>query len=332
MDGPTGRSRIPDAGAVRPAVIAHADWSKSRAKRWICTATLADGRYRVQPAQPVDDPARLLDALLQQAARGTALAGFDFPIGLPRAFANAAGIRGFAETLPMLGKAEWAEFFLVATRAAEISLRRPFYPYSPGGRNRAQLWRGLQFQSADDLYRACERRTAARAAASSLFWTLGAKQAGRAAIAGWQEVLQPAMKRFGRALGLWPFDGPLTQLLTLRRIVVCETYPANGYTLVGLDSSRGRWSKRHPADRRAWASTLLRWARDHSIAISDELARQIRAGFGNHADGEDPFDSLIGLFSMIDVVQNRAADRIPLTPADLAVEGWMLGHRLDDSG
>ena len=322
MDGPTGRSRIPDAGAVRPAVIAHADWSKSKAKRWICTATLADGRYRVQPAQPVDDPARLLDALLQQAARGTALAGFDFPIGLPRAFANAAGIRGFAETLPMLGKAEWAEFFW--------SRRVPRRSRS-GDRNRAQLWRGLQFQSADDLYRACERRTAARAAASSLFWTLGAKQAGRAAIAGWQEVLQPAMKRFGRGLGLWPFDGPLTHLLTSRQIVVCETYPANGYTLVGLDSSRGRWSKRRPADRRAWAPTLLRWARGHSIAISDELARQIRAGFGNHADGEDPVDSLIGLFSMIDVVQNRAADRIPMMPADLAVEGWMLGHRLDDS-
>jgi len=315
-----------------PATIAHADWSKSPAKRWISTAALIDGRYRAQTARQAGDPAALLDSLLAGSADGAVVIGFDFPIGLPRAYACAAGITRFAEALPLFGAADWSDFFAVAKREDEISIRRPFYPHAPGGRNRGQLLRGLNLASAADLYRMCERRTATRPAASSLVWTLGAKQAGRAAISGWQEVLQPALRHFGRSLGLWPFHGSFVDLVDSRGIVVCETYPANGYTVVGLISAGRRWSKRRPEDRRSWAPTLLGWARAHSVRISAGLDRQIRAGFGEHADGEDAFDSLIGLFSMIDVVQNRAGDTVPLPPADLDVEGWMLGHRLENTG
>jgi hypothetical protein len=327
MAGPTGRRRVHSSAAARPALIAHADWSKFAAKRWICTAQLRNGRYAAMPAEPVGDASRLLEVLLRRAAGGSVLIGFDFPIGLPRAFAKAAGIRQFGQALPLFGKAQWAEFFSVAQTPGEISVRRPFYPHAPGGKNRDQLLKGLKFADADELYRVCERRTPTRAAASCLFWTLGAKQAGRAAIAGWTDVLQPAIEHFGTALGLWPFDGSLTRLLISRRIVVCETYPANGYAVVGLNSSKNRWSKRRPSDRRAGAPALLRWARNHSIDVASGLARQIREGFGDRPEGEDAFDSAIGLFSMIDVLQNRSEDEIPLAAADLAVEGWMLGHR-----
>ena len=63
-----------------------------------------------------------------------------------------------------------------------------------------------------------------------MFWTLGAKQVGRAAIAGWSQFLVPALDR----IRLWPFEGALRDLCSPLSVVVCETYPAEFYGHLGL--------------------------------------------------------------------------------------------------
>src|SRR4029079_19473112 len=99
------------------------------------------------------------------------------------------GVTSSLETLPGLGRGEWRRFFEPAVLPGEIALGRPFYPARPGGTSQAHLVEGLGVASMDDLLRRCDRRTATRRAACSIFWTLGANQVGRAAIAGWREVL-----------------------------------------------------------------------------------------------------------------------------------------------
>ena len=42
------------------------------------------------------------------------LVGFDFPIGIPKAYADIAGIESFAALLPELGRGQWASFYEVA--------------------------------------------------------------------------------------------------------------------------------------------------------------------------------------------------------------------------
>jgi hypothetical protein len=153
-------------------------------KRWVATARWSGNRYDALSVKLVADTGRLVRELMREARGGSVLLGFDFPIGLPVSYAKAAGIRSFRHFLGQIGRGRWADFGSVARERHEISRYRPFYPYAPGGKRKAHLLEALKIESVELLHRHCERATASRAAASALFWTLGAKQAGRAAIAG----------------------------------------------------------------------------------------------------------------------------------------------------
>src|SRR5690606_36678987 len=74
----------------------------------------------------------------------------------------------------------------------------------PGGTSQRHLIDGLGVESMTDLLRVCERRNGTRGAASPLFWTLGGKQVGKAAILGWKEVLAPALRDPELDVKLWP--------------------------------------------------------------------------------------------------------------------------------
>lgn len=69
----------------KPALVAHADWSKDSKKRWYATAVLeADGHYLVSVPRMVGCLASYFRRLRGNlGADAAALAGFDFPIGLP---------------------------------------------------------------------------------------------------------------------------------------------------------------------------------------------------------------------------------------------------------
>lgn len=113
----------------RPALIAHADWSKDPDKRWYAVAVLGrDGKYQVEAPEEVDCLTTYFDRLRERADGGVVLAGFDFPIGLPIAYAEQAKIKDFREALKLFGHHRWKDFYEPATSIDEISIYRPFYP------------------------------------------------------------------------------------------------------------------------------------------------------------------------------------------------------------
>ena len=296
--------------------LIHADWSLRPAGR-ICAEASREGQgWRIAAPEPVGDLDRYVDRLTADRL----LAGFDFPIGLPARFGAGTGLPDFPAALARFGDGDWSDFFRVADHPTEISPRRPFYPNRPGGTGHAHLLAGLGVASITDLLRVCERAHITRSAASPLFWTMGAKQVGKAAITGWRDVLRPARRR---GCALWPFDGDLTSLARQPRTVLVETYPAEAYGQIGLRFARTA-SKRRQSDRAAFAPDLHAWATRAGAAFTPDLAHTIAGGFGPSADGEDRFDALLGLLCMIDVVEGRRPD----APADVdrTWEGWILGQ------
>ena len=304
-----------------PDLLVHADWSTSPAKRLMATATREARRYWVRAPEPVGPLETWIGRL---AAGGTrVLVGVDFPIGLPLAYAQRAGVASLLDVLPAFGRGRWDRFYDIAEHPGEISPARPFYPYRPGGTERAHLVEGLGLDSFDDLLRECDRPSLGRRAAGALFWTMGAQQSGRGAIAGWRDVLAPALQS-GTAR-LWPFDGDLDRLLHEPGVVVAEAYPADAALRLGLPAPGRGWSKRRQTDRAAHAARLISWAEQHAVVLSPVTERAIRSGFGAAATGEDAFDALLGLFGMLDVVAGGAPTGYPPDPLVRATEGWILG-------
>ena len=311
----------------RPRIVLHADWSAHPAKRWLAAAALrADGRYRLLPTARIG-PLEGLWRSLEETGGAPALLGFDFPIGLPAAYAERVGIGAFVTVLPHFGEGDRAAFYDVATRPEEISLGRPFYPARQGGRRRQQLLDALGLEEWSDLLRRCDRPTPTRPAACALFWTLGGSQVGKAAIAGWRDLLAPAL-RAGLDVGLWPFQGPLHALLARHRFVVAETYPGEVYGHLEL-TLRRHGGKRRQAARHASAARLLAQAKNGGILAEGRARAEIEDGFGAGASGEDRFDALVGLLGMLNVVLGRRPSGEPDDPAVRRIEGWILGQTAD---
>jgi CBS domain-containing protein len=311
---------------IRPEALAHADWSVHHAKRWLARAILqSSGRYRALPPEPVGT---LDDLLVRLGGEGRALLGVDFPIGLPRAYAKCAGIEDFVAFLTLFGDGRWRDFYRVARHASEICVARPFYPHHAGGKGtvaRHHLLHGLGMAESGGLRRRCDRATRDRRAASPLFWTLGPNQVGKAAISGWRDLLAPALHA-GLDLAIWPFQGPLEQLLTEHRYVVAETYPAEIYRHLGLPLIRpGGGSKRRQASRTACAPAMLAFAHG-KLDLDPRLESAIRDGFGSMADGEDPFDATVGLLGLLNVALGGRPTGEPDDPAITRIEGWILGQ------
>jgi hypothetical protein len=319
------------AARVRwPAVVAHADWSVDPRKRWVARAVHeGKGRYHTHAPEPVGELSAFLERLRRDASRdGAVFLGFDFPLGLPRAYARRAGITGFRRAFAELGQGAWHAFFRVAERPEEIALSRPFYPLKArprGAASRRHLPAGLGLDGWQDLMRACDPGHSGRGAACALFWTLGPQQVGKAAIVGWRDLLIPAL-RTGLDLAIWPFDGDLEELLAERDAVVAETYPAELYAHLGLRGSGAALHKRRQAARAAHGPRLL--ARIHGLGATADpaLAHALADGFGPAPDGEDPFDSAVGMIGMVNVVRGGRPASVPEDPAVRAIEGWILGQ------
>jgi len=284
---------------VKPELVVHCDWSMSAAKRWVAAARLSPtGSYEVTGPTLVGRTDSFFCQLRASAPTGPILAGFDFPIGVPHPYAVRAGFGRFPNMLRSLGSGPWADFYNPAVRADEISLARPFYPMRPGGTSKQQLLDALGLQGADELLRLCDRRTATRANACEMFWTLGAKQVGRAAIHGWRDLLAPAVR--DGSISIWPFDGELSALLSSGRITVLEAYPAETYGHLGLSRNFG---KRKREGRQSQAATILAWCERHAVELEPELRTKIEGGFGEAETGEDAFDAFIGLLGLIEAIR-----------------------------
>jgi len=300
-------------------IAAHADWSTDPRKRWVSIARRDARGWRAEAPAPVGDPAALVAALLAEGA--PVAMGLDLPLGVPRGFAEGRAEAGFVPFLR--GLAGDVGFFAVAPTLAEVSRRRPFYPArGVKGMTRAAHAEALGLGDARGLSRWCDRATAERPAGAPVFWTLGANQSGKAAIAAWRDWLAPGLAG-GAPYAIWPFAGGLHRLLAPGRAVLAEVYPAEALRHCGLVL---RGSKRVRADRAVVAQALLAVMAGRRVEPSAALRSAALDGFGADAAGEDRFDSVIGLLGLVGVLDGARPDFVPDDPAIRAWEGWVLGQ------
>nr|WP_302052399.1 DUF429 domain-containing protein [Devosia sp. WQ 349K1] len=301
--------------------MVHCDWSLDSRKRWMVVAQRQGSLWRVEPPELVGEGSSLLSRLRKRLHQeGAILVGFDFPIGLPAAYAKLAGFSSFKQALATLGQGEWANWFNVAQSRNEIAIHRPFYPMRPGGTKKSHQHEALGVSDSKTLLRTCELATTDRQAACSLFWTLGGNQVGKGAISGWSEVVIPSLNQ----AGIWPFDGPLSQLESKFPVVLAETYPGDVYAQLGI--SRGGWSKRRQADRSKVGRVIATWLVEHPQVDASGLLAALEDGFGEDKTGEDRFDAFVGLLGMLSVVTGERAEAIGVDESILIHEGWILGH------
>jgi hypothetical protein len=303
--------------------VAHCDWGSHPRKRWLALAQPTAGGYTACVPQPAGPPETLLERLRELAHGAPVLLGLDLPLGLPLAYAEHAGITSFPAVLPELGHGRWQAFYQPAASAAEIRLARPFYPARPGGARREHLVHALGLPDRTALWRQCDRATLTRRAGCPLFWTLGAQQVGKAAISAWRDVLGPALRR-GEDVAIWPCDGTLAALLRPGRIVVAEVYPGECYA--HLEAAPGRGGKRTQAGRIVAGQGLLRWAARAGVRLDPALHHMLEGGFGARPDGDDPFDTVVGLLGALNVVLGLRAPGEPQGERVRRVEGWILGQ------
>jgi hypothetical protein len=286
-----------------PGEILAFDWGSTPAKRQMCRAVLRGGRYVLSAPRPVEDIGAL-------ELRPGSLAAFDCPIGVSREYAALADLGSFRAALAQFGNGRFVRFYELAECAADIATERPFYPA-----------RGVKGTSREDLRRilgdaalaprACDRL----AGAGPIFWLVGPRQVGRSAACIWRELIAPRLDR----IALWPFDGPLKDLLAADRPVLAEMYPAFLLRTLGVTVAR----KSDSAARAACGRALLRRVTGDARLDLDAVRALLRGGFGVSRAGEDPFDATIACIGLAKLLLD---DVMPEPPESArAVEGWILG-------
>ena len=310
---PTSRSEA--------TIVAHADWSVDPRKRWVAIARRVANGWRLAAPVPVGAVETFLNRLLEMADGGPVALGLDLPLGLPRAYAAQVLEKDFLDFLAAMP--ERPDFFSVCATLAEVAAGRPFYPArGVAGMTRAAHAMALGLGGAAALSRACDRATSERPAGAPLFWTLGANQSGKAAIAAWQHMLLPALAN-GDAVRVWPFAGPFRELLAPGVVAVAETYPAEALRHLGI---RLKGSKRRQSDRVAVADVLCAAMDALKVAPDRECMQAVADGFGSDAAGEDRFDCVLGVLCVLNVLQGNRPDTAPADPWIQRWEGWVLGQ------
>lgn len=313
------------AGLSTYSHLVHADWSTRPAGRWRAVASQSSRDvWTIDVAAPVGPPEAFLDRITRAAAGRPALLGVDLPIGAPAAWAAAAGVDEFLIALDRFGQGRWEQFYEPADSPAAISLERPFYPARSGKKGEMRQRHLLDALGVEDMNafrRRCDFSSAGAAAATPLFWTIGAAQVGKAALHFWRNVLAPARRKDG--VRVWPFDGGLAELADPHRVAVAETYPAEAYGWFDLDISRPGRRKGDQAARAAVAADLFAAARRLGVRFGLAAARQVEAGF---PEGDDAFDAMVGLLALIEVVSGARPEGAPDCATVRRIEGWILGR------
>ena len=301
--------------------MAHADWSIDPRKRWVAVARRGAHSQVLCAPCPVGEVASFLARLRAEADGGPVALGVDLPLGVPRAYAMRRGEADFQHFLQ--ATRNWPDFFRVCAVLDEVAPERPFYPARGiAGMTRAAHAAALGIGAASGLSRACDRATAERPAGAPLFWTLGANQSGKAAIAAWRDMLLPALAA-GEDVRLWPFAGPFRSLLAPGAVALAETYPAEALRHLGI---RLKGSKRRQADRAAVAGSLRDAMRRLEVVPEAALGAAVADGFGADAAGEDRFDCVLGVLCVLNVLAGNRPDTAPDDPWIHRWEGWVLGQ------
>ena len=315
-------------------VIIHADWSGDaeeatrRLKRQYVRAERRNSKsYSVVAPKAVTDAEVWLADLVAEARGGKAvLVGFDFVIGIPKAYAKLVDRNSFIDFVKNVP----APFFEINSDIRDVSTTRPFFPRNEQcwrsvnaskGQRRLAVAQQIGVDNEHALLRRCEHATQMRGAGSPLFITSSAKQVGRATLFGWKEAIVPALRNARDVVRVWPFDGDLRDLVCPGSLTIVETYPTETYAHLGVG---GQSAKQNQNWRREAAAQMLEVVSD-SVGPSSDLKALIDDGFGGAETGEDPFDALAGALGMVLVAMGRDSADVPDDDIIRKVEGWILG-------
>jgi hypothetical protein len=287
----------------------------------MCVAAPGEHGWVLDAPELAGDVATLLARLRARAAGAAVALGIDCPIGVPRGYAAGLTASDFPSFLR--GLTVESGFFTVAATLDAVSPLAPFYPaHGVRGMTRLAHAQALGLADAAALCRACDQATAERPAGAPVFWTLGANQSGKAAIAAWRDLLIPALHGPSPPR-LWPFEGPFRGLLAPGAVAIAETYPAEAMRHLGLKPTG---SKRRQADRAAYAPAITAALPRLSAAAAPSLVAALNDGFGASAAGEDQFDSVLGVLCVLGVLTGQRPDATPDDPQLTKWEGWVLGQ------
>jgi hypothetical protein len=150
----------------------------------------------------------------------------------------------------------------------------------------------------------------------------GAAQVGKASLAGWREILLPALERNRNIVRIWPFDGPLHELVRPGTVTLAETYPAECYAHFGISNS----DKTSTNWRREAARAISDHASARDVVFSERLRGVMASGFGPNLDGEDPFDAMAGAVLLALVALGHDTTFEPASSDESTWEGWILGR------
>src|SRR5687767_9521455 len=101
-----------------PAAVYHADWGTDLRKRWFSKAVRTHAGYKAYAPALVGDHTAFIGCIRRETGSGSAVAGFDFPIGIPSRYAALIGATAFRPFLMQLGDGAFRDFYRISERAA----------------------------------------------------------------------------------------------------------------------------------------------------------------------------------------------------------------------
>jgi hypothetical protein len=112
---------------------------------------------------------------------------------------------------------------------------------------------------------------------SVLYSGRSGNQVCKTAISGWRDIIQAACAAGAR---LWPFDGVVQTRTGESGLVLCETYPGEAYSHIGVIFEAGA-SKRRQDDRKRAAVSLAARCSSIGIQLDAPMAASLSDGFGS---------------------------------------------------
>lgn len=147
-----------------------------------------------------------------------------------------------------------------------------------------------------------KRRCDAKTSAESLYWCMGPRQVGKAALQFWFETLIPLRKKLEKDLAVWPFESTEG-----KKLIVAECYPAILYSLAW-----GHKVVKTDPEQRVDCIAKLRASQP---TIADELT------FLHAVSTDDDFD----MFTTALAWTKQEGDALAFPASAKPFEGWMAG-------
>ena len=256
----------------QPRFFVSADWSKDPRKRSVYVADLSK-RLIYRETRPDWALGSLMSLARQLSKQGSVLVGIDVALGVPRSYWELVLAEPrygqpatFIAWLGGLGAT--SGFFDPGKKVKDHQqwrVDRPWFHVPPG---KGGLTSFTQ-KACDGFLRRIDRETKAKPVftVSGIPGTVGSGTRDF-----WQELA--ACLASDRDFAVWPFDGPLSELLGTNGVVLAETYPGLAYAAALADDlPTGRFAVgKTKSDQRNRACSLLgeaAWVTAYDVDLGD---------------------------------------------------------------